>query len=46
MVNATASGGVITCRVPAQYDGCELKLFFMDGGKPQQDMEIIRLPEE
>ena len=46
MINATASGGVITCRVPAQYDGCELKLFFMDGGKPKQDMEIIRLPEE
>lgn len=46
MINATASGGVITCRVPAQYDGCELKLFFMDGGKPQQNMEIIRLPEE
>lgn len=46
MVNATASGGVITCRVPAQYDGCELKLFFMDGGKPQQNMEIIRLPAE
>lgn len=44
MVNATASGGVITCRVPAQYVGCELKLFFMDGGKPKQDMEIIRLP--
>lgn len=44
MVNAEASGGVITCRVPAQYDGCELKLFFMDGGKPKQDMEIIRLP--
>lgn len=43
MVNATASGGVITCRVPAQYVGCELKLFFMDGGKPKQDMEIIRL---
>lgn len=46
MINATASGGVITCRVPAQYDGCELKLFFMYGGKPQQNMEIIRLPEE
>ena len=44
MVNATASGGVITCRVPAQYVGCELKLFFMEGGKPKQDMEIIRLP--
>ena len=44
MVNAEASGGVITCCVPAQYDGCELKLFFMDGGKPKQDMEIIRLP--
>ena len=44
MVNATASRGVITCRVPAQYVGCELKLFFMDGGKPKQDMEIIRLP--
>ena len=46
MVNATASGGVITCRVPAQYVGCELKLFFMEGGKPKQDMEIIRLPAE
>lgn len=44
MVNAEASGGVITCRVPAQYVGCELKLFFMEGGKPKQDMEIIRLP--
>ena len=46
MVNATASGGVITCRVPAQYVGCELKLFFMEGGKPKQDMEIIRLPAQ
>ena len=46
MVNAEASGGVITCRVPAQYVGCELKLFFMEGGKPKQDMEIIRLPAQ
>ena len=46
MINATASGGVITCCVPAQYDGCELKLFFMEGGKPKQDMEIIRLPAQ
>lgn len=46
MVNAEASGGIITCRVPKKYDGCELKLFFMDGGQPTQDMEIIRLPAE
>ena len=46
MINATASGGVITCRIPKKYKSCELKLFFMEGGKPKQDMEIIRLPAE
>ena len=46
MIDAEASGDVITCRVPKQYDGCELKLFFMEGGQPKQDMEIIRLPAE
>ena len=46
MLPATAETGKIICRIPndAKYDGCELKLFFMDGGKPKQDMEIIRLP--
>ena len=48
MLPATAETGKIICRIPndAKYDGCELKLFFMDGGKPKQDMEIIRLPAE
>ena len=46
MLPATAETGKIICRIPndAKYDGCELKLFFMEGGKPKQDMEIIRLP--
>ena len=46
MVNAEALNGTITCRIPKKYESCELKLFFMEGGKPKQDMEIIRLPEE
>ena len=48
MLPATAETGKIICRIPndAKYDGCELKLFFMEGGKPKQDMEIIRLPAE
>lgn len=48
MLPATAETGKIICRIPndAKYDGCELKLFFMDGGKPKQDMEIIRLPAQ
>ena len=46
MVNAEALKGVITCRIPKKYENCELKLFFMEGGKPKQDMEIIRLPAE
>lgn len=44
MVNAEALNGTITCRIPKKYESCELKLFFMEGGKPKQDMEIIRLP--
>ena len=44
MVNAEALKGTITCRIPKKYESCELKLFFMEGGKPKQDMEIIRLP--
>lgn len=46
MVNAEALNGTITCRIPKKYESCELKLFFMEGGKPKQDMEIIRLPAE
>ena len=46
MVNAEARNNVITCRIPKKYKSCELKLFFMKGGKPKQDMEIIRLPAE
>lgn len=46
MVNAEALNGTITCRIPKKYERCELKLFFMEGGKPKQDMEIIRLPAE
>lgn len=46
MVKAEALNGTITCRIPKKYESCELKLFFMDGGKPKQDMEIIRLPAE
>ncbi len=46
MVNATVLNGTITCRIPKKYESCELKLFFMEGGKPKQDMEIIRLPAE
>ena len=48
MLPATAETGKIICRIPndAKYDGCELKLFFMEGGKPKQDMEIIRLPAQ
>lgn len=46
MVNAEALNGTITCRIPKKYESCELKLFFMEGGKPKQDMEIIRLPAQ
>lgn len=46
MVNAEALNGTITCCIPKKYESCELKLFFMEGGKPKQDMEIIRLPAE
>ena len=45
MLSATAEGSKITCTIPkdSKYDGCELKLFFIDGGKPTQEMEIVRL---
>ena len=45
MLPATAETGKIICRIPndAKYDGCELKIFFLEGGKPTQEMEIVRL---
>lgn len=45
MLPATAETGKIICRIPndAKYDGCELKIFFLEGGKPTQELEIVRL---
>lgn len=44
MLPATAETGKIICRIPNdKYDGCELKIFFLEGGKPTQEMEIVRL---
>lgn len=45
MLPATAETGKIICRIPndAKYGGCELKIFFLEGGKPTQEMEIVRL---
>ena len=45
MLPATAEAGKIICRIPndAKYGGCELKIFFLEGGKPTQEMEIVRL---
>lgn len=45
MLPATAEAGKIICRIPndAKYVGCELKIFFLEGGKPTQEMEIVRL---
>lgn len=44
MLPATAEAGKIICRIPNnKYDGCELKIFFLEGGKPTQEMEIVRL---
>lgn len=45
MLPATAEEGKIICRIPndAKYVGCELKIFFLEGGKPTQEMEIVRL---
>lgn len=45
MLPATAEKGKIICRIPndAKYVGCELKIFFLEGGKPTQEMEIVRL---
>ena len=44
MLPATAETGKIICRIPKdKYDGCELKIFFLEGGKPTQEMEIVRL---
>lgn len=44
MLPATAEAGKIICRIPNnKYDGCELKIFFLEGGKPKQEMEIVRL---
>lgn len=45
MLPATAETGKIICRIPndPKYDGCELKIFFLEGDKPTQEMEIVRL---
>ena len=45
MVFAKAIEGKIYCTIPRwlDYEKCELKLFFMDGGKPTRPMEIIRI---
>lgn len=44
MLPATAETGKIICRIPKdKYGGCELKIFFLEGGKPTQEMEIVRL---
>ena len=45
MLPATAETGKIICRIPndPKYGGCELKIFFLEGGKPTQEMEIVRL---
>lgn len=44
MLPATAEKGKIICRIPKdKYGGCELKIFFLEGGKPTQEMEIVRL---
>lgn len=44
MLPATAEKGKIICRIPNdKYGGCELKIFFLEGGKPTQEMEIVRL---
>ncbi len=45
MLPATAETGKIICRIPndPKYDGCELKIFFLEGGKPTQELEIVRL---
>lgn len=44
MLPATAEAGKIICRIPNdKYGGCELKIFFLEGGKPTQEMEIVRL---
>lgn len=44
MLPATAEKGKIICRIPNdKYGGCELKIFFLEGGKPTQELEIVRL---
>ena len=45
MVFAEARDGVIYCSIPSwlDYRSCELKLFFMEGGKPSRSMEIVRV---
>ena len=45
MVFAEAIDGVIRCKLPAWLDDqtCELRLFFLEGGKPTKQMEILVL---
>ena len=45
MVFAEARDGVIRCKLPAWLDDqtCELRLFFLEGGKPTKQMEILVL---
>ena len=45
MVYAEARDGVIRCKLPhgLDYRNCELRLFFLKGGKPSRSMEIVRV---